>query len=54
MSIELRNHGDAAGWEAQILEHGELFASRGAFETRALAVNWAELEREAIEKGGSR
>lgn len=53
MSIELRHHGDAGGWEAQILERGELFASHGAFETRALAVTWAELEREAIEKGGT-
>jgi hypothetical protein len=51
MSIELRYHGDAGGWEAQILERGELFASHGAFGTRALAENWAELERKAIEKG---
>jgi hypothetical protein len=53
MTIELRHHGEAGRWEAQILESGELFAARGAFATRALAVNWAELEREAIQKGDS-
>jgi hypothetical protein len=31
MSCELRFHGESFGWEAQFLERGELFASRGAF-----------------------
>jgi hypothetical protein len=41
MAIDLRFHGESYGWEAQILERGELFASRGAFVTRTLAVKWA-------------
>ena len=37
-------------WEAQFLEGGELFASRGGFLTRALAVQWADVERQAMEQ----
>jgi hypothetical protein len=40
------------GVEALILERGELFCSR-RFDTRALAVQWAELERVAMEEGGT-
>jgi hypothetical protein len=51
MSCELRFHGESWGWEAQFLERGELFYSR-RFDLGWQAVQWAELEREAIEKGG--
>ena len=50
MSRELRFHGKSFGREAQFLEGGELFASRGGFLTRALAVQWADVERQAMEK----
>jgi hypothetical protein len=43
----------AFGWDAQVLERGELFYSRGGFVTRAAAVRWAEEERKAMEKGPS-
>jgi hypothetical protein len=33
MSGELRFHGESYGWEAQILERGELFSTRGRFAT---------------------
>ena len=46
MSCELRFHGASYGWEAQILERGELLVSHGGFPLRALAVAWAEGERE--------
>lgn len=49
MSCELRFHGESYGWEAQFLKRGHLVFSRGAFVTRALAVQWAELERAAME-----
>jgi hypothetical protein len=48
MSCELRFHGESYGWEAQILERGELLSAHGAFTTRAAAIQWAESEREAI------
>jgi hypothetical protein len=50
MSCELRFHGESFGWEAQFLDRGDLVYSRGAFVARALAVQWAELERAAMEK----
>jgi hypothetical protein len=50
MAVDLRFHGDSYGWEALILERGELFASRGAFVTRDLAIQWAEIERQVIER----
>jgi hypothetical protein len=43
---ELRDHG-AYGTEAQFWEHEEFRYSR-RFDTRALAVQWAEAERKAI------
>jgi hypothetical protein len=49
-SCELRYHGEF-GVEAMILEDGVMFVGR-RFDTRQLAVNWAELERADIEKGG--
>ena len=50
MSCELRFHGESFGWEAQFLERGVLFYSHGGFVTRAQAVQWAELERQALER----
>jgi hypothetical protein len=44
ISCELRHHGEF-GVEAQFLKDGELFFSR-RFDTRAQAVQWAEIERE--------
>jgi hypothetical protein len=38
------------GVEAQFYRNEEFLIGR-RFDTRALAVQWAELEREAIEKG---
>ena len=49
MSCELRFHGESFGWEAQFLERGEPFLSRGAFVTKAEAVRWAEKMRRAME-----
>lgn len=49
MACELRFHGESFGWEAQFLRRGELVFSRGAFVTKAAAVQWAEQERKAIE-----
>jgi hypothetical protein len=48
MTCELRFHGDSYGWEAQFLERGALAYARGGFVTRALAVQWAEIERDAM------
>jgi hypothetical protein len=50
-SCELKFHGESYSWEALSLERGDLFASHGGFVMRALAVQWAEAERTAIEKG---
>jgi len=47
---ELRFHGESYGWEAQIFEQGELWVAHGHFVTRALAVQWAELERRALDR----
>ena len=51
---ELRFHGESAGWEAQFFD-ADLFSfyARGAFVTKALAVQWAEEERKALERGSS-
>jgi hypothetical protein len=46
---ELRDHGEVHGVEAQFYQNEEFSHSR-RFNTRALAVQWAELERKAIEK----
>ena len=51
MSGELRFNGESYGWEALFLERGELFVSHGGFSTKAEALQWAEAERKAIEKG---
>jgi hypothetical protein len=49
MACELRFHGESYGWEAQFLERGHLLYARGGFVTRALAVQWAVMEREGLE-----
>ena len=53
MSCELRFHGESWGWEAQILQRGELSYSR-RFLLRQQAVQWAEEERKALDGGGGR
>ena len=52
MSVELRFHGESYGWEAQILERGELLMAHGAFPTKVTAIAWAEAERTALETAG--
>jgi hypothetical protein len=49
-NCELRYQGEF-GVEAQIFGDGRFFAGR-RFDTRALAVQWAELERQARMKDG--
>ncbi len=46
---EPRTHGER-GVEAQFWTNGELLVGR-RFDTRALAVQWAVVERERLEKG---
>ena len=47
--VEVRCNGESYGWEAQCLEDGiELSHSRGLFATRALAVQWAMIERDIV------
>lgn len=48
MSAVLFFNGDF-GWEAQILERGELREARGGFGTREGAEAWANGERRALE-----
>jgi hypothetical protein len=45
---ELRDHGES-GVEAQFFHNDEFFYGR-RFATREMAVQWAELERQAIER----
>jgi len=49
MPCQLRFYGESYGWEAQLLERGELHVSHGAFTTRAAAVQWANDMRQAME-----
>ena len=49
-ACELKYHGEF-GLEAQNFEAGWLLVGR-RFDTRALAANWAMLEKEDFEKGG--
>ena len=46
VECELRSHGEY-GWEAQFFIDGAFSQSR-RFDTRALAEQWAEVERQAI------
>ena len=50
MDVVLRYHGEY-GVEALFLRDGELFYGR-RFDTRALAVQWAEQERDALGREG--
>jgi len=50
ISCELRYHAEY-GVEAQFLRDGEFFSGR-RFPTRALAIQWAELEKGALTKDG--
>ncbi len=50
LDCELRYHGEY-GVEARFLRDGELSIGR-RFDTKALAVQWAELEREAWQREG--
>jgi hypothetical protein len=47
---ELRFHGENYGWEAQILREGELVIGQ-RFDLRRQAVQWAEAERQILERG---
>ena len=49
---ELRYHDDYWGVEAQVLMNGDLLIAQ-RFDEKALAVQWAESKRDAIEKGGT-
>jgi hypothetical protein len=51
-SAELRFHGESYGWEAQILRDGQLVIGR-RFLLKEQAIEWAEEERKAIERGTS-
>jgi len=48
---ELRFHGESYGWEAQFFRDGEFFSGR-RFDLKAQALQWAELERQALEQEG--
>ena len=48
MACELRFHGESWGWEAQFFDRGEFLIGR-RFDTRNQALQWAELERQAID-----
>ena len=54
LTCGLRFNGESYGWEAQFLERGELWSSRGAFALRELAVQWATVERTDLEQPLSR
>jgi hypothetical protein len=49
MTCELRFHGETYGWEIQFFERGDFLYGHGAFVTKALAIRWAEQERNAME-----
>jgi len=50
VTCELRFHDESHGWEGAFLESGtDRFHRRGAFVTRALAAQWAAVERKALE-----
>lgn len=51
-SCEVRFHGESYGCDVQFFERGEFLFRRGAFVMRAQAMEWAEAERKAFEKGG--
>jgi hypothetical protein len=48
---ELRFHDESYGWEAQFFRDGEFVAGR-RFDLKAQAIQWAELERQELEREG--
>jgi hypothetical protein len=50
---ELRDHGELAGAEVQLLKDGEFYAGR-RFDTRDLALRHADHVRESLERDGWR
>ena len=46
---ELRFNGESYGWEARFMDRGELWYSRGAFPLKELAIQFAWVERMAME-----
>jgi hypothetical protein len=46
----LKFRGESYGYEIHLMEGGELFAARGGFVTRALAIAWAHAERKAMQR----
>jgi hypothetical protein len=53
VACELRDHGESAGVEVQLLRNGEFYAGR-RFETRAVALQHADHVRESLERDGWR
>jgi hypothetical protein len=51
VACELRDHGEPAGAEVQLLKNGEFYAGR-QFETRAMALQHADHLREGLERDG--
>jgi hypothetical protein len=50
LDCELRGHGEY-GWECQFLDNGEFHFGR-RFDLRAQALQWADLERQELERDG--
>jgi hypothetical protein len=53
VACELRDHGEAAGAEVQLLRNGEFYAGR-RFENRAMALQHADHVRVGLERDGWR
>jgi hypothetical protein len=53
VACELRDHGEPAGAEVQLLQNGEFYAGR-RFDTRAMALQHADYLRENLERDGWR
>jgi hypothetical protein len=51
-SAELKFHGESYGWECQFYRETD-FRMGQRFILCEAAIKWAELERQAIEKGGA-
>jgi hypothetical protein len=53
VAFELRDHGEPAGAEVQLLKDGEFYAGR-RFDTRALSLRHADHVRQNLERDGWR
>jgi hypothetical protein len=53
VACELRDHGEPAGAEVQLLKNGEFYAGR-RFDTRDLALRHADHVRASLERDGWR